>query len=553
MKNSTNITTLAALLASCLLSIVSCTAGSRLSRTYSPKVVFTQEQLDKKLFAAAENGNLPLVQKLIAQGANVHAKDDAAFRIAAKYGYASLVKYLLELPEGQRPNVHAAGDEALWESSVHGQVPVAEVLFAHGATIPIEADRTIYWLARNKRWAVVASWLLNGANKWELTHEELNDLYNSTEAQEYMTAKAQKALQHNDEQLLEKILNIIPLSFLPAQIQEHISRAYPNLVTIHQQRNQEFIAAAETPNLHRIQQALAAGVDIHAQDDKALRLAAENGHWEVVAGLLELGAYKTKLTAEQLREFYNSPRAQNYVGVQILNAIENRDWQEEEKFLGIIPYSYLSDQIRTDIQSKRLVLASQFGKHLQVLDALSKGADIHAGDDLALRRAAFLEGVGMIELLMRHGANIHAGNDLALRVNAARRDWRNVVWLLKSGADKTKLTQERLEELYESIDAQYYIAHEIQKALERKDLQEITKLLDIIPFNQFSDDIGIRIQQYVAAAISLALQKNDLSTLQHLLDIIPFDDLPNPTQVKIREFTQQRTLYGATRVRRVKL
>jgi len=57
-----------------------------------------QAPLDRELIAAAERGDLPSVQRLIARGANVNALDekhDSAFLIAAARGQTAVVKATL--------------------------------------------------------------------------------------------------------------------------------------------------------------------------------------------------------------------------------------------------------------------------------------------------------------------------------------------------------------------------------------------------------------------------------------------------------------------------
>jgi uncharacterized protein len=61
-------------------------------------IAHAQAPLDRELIAAAERGDLPSVQALIARGANVNAKDqkqDSAFLIASANGHTALVKATL--------------------------------------------------------------------------------------------------------------------------------------------------------------------------------------------------------------------------------------------------------------------------------------------------------------------------------------------------------------------------------------------------------------------------------------------------------------------------
>jgi ankyrin repeat protein len=100
---------------------------------------------------------------------------------------------------------------------------------------------------------------------------------------------------------------------------------------------------------------LAAGADVHAVDDWALRLAAQNGHDAVVARLLAAGA----------------------------------------------------DVHAYDDQALRL--AAMHGHDVVVARLLAAGADVHAEDDFALRMAAIHgHDAVVVRLLAAGGANVHA-------------------------------------------------------------------------------------------------------------------------------------------------
>src|SRR5262245_40898014 len=63
-----------------------------------PSVSFSQSNLDRELIAAATRGDAATVKKLIAQGANVNAKDekqDSAFLLASANGHTEVVRLTL--------------------------------------------------------------------------------------------------------------------------------------------------------------------------------------------------------------------------------------------------------------------------------------------------------------------------------------------------------------------------------------------------------------------------------------------------------------------------
>lgn len=199
------------------------------------------------------------------------------------------------------------------------------------------------------------------------------------------------------------------------------------------------------------------------------------------------------------------------------------------------------------------------------------GAGVRAINE-ALGWAAVYDDLLMIKLLLDHGADVHAKNDWALTMAACNGHWAVVSCLLQHDANRMKLTSEQLEQLYNSEEAQNYVALEIHSALVHNNPQEITKLLKIIPLDYFSmlcchmlcghlpielllaDDIRKlqrQIQQSFTSEISTTLQSKNLSRLQQLLNLVPFDQLPEQTQNQIREFILQRELHGA-RARKTK-
>jgi hypothetical protein len=117
------------------------------------------------------------------------------------------------------------------------------------------------------------------------------------------------------------------------------------------------------------------GVNVHADDDYALRWASENRHLEVVKLLVEHGA----------------------------NIHANKDYA--------------------------LRWASHNG-HLEVVKLLVEyGANIHANKDYALRWASGHGHLEVVKLLLAHGAGVHVYDDYALRW-ASHNGHRDVVKLL---------------------------------------------------------------------------------------------------------------------------
>lgn len=90
-------------------------------------------KLNEQLIGAARVGNLEELRRLVQQGADLHAEDECALRLAASNGHFEVVKYLVE--HGASP---AAGINA---AAMSGQIEVVERLLKAGASIDAAMER----------------------------------------------------------------------------------------------------------------------------------------------------------------------------------------------------------------------------------------------------------------------------------------------------------------------------------------------------------------------------------------------------------------------------
>lgn len=142
----------------------------------------------------------------------------------------------------------------------------------------------------------------------------------------------------------------------------------------------QMIRAARVGDLNGVKAALAAGADIHAQDDYALQWAASRGHLDVVEYLLAAGS----------------------------------DIHANEDFA----LRWAVEHSQTEV----------------VACLLAAGADPHAEKDSPLRMAAGDGCLPIVECLLAAGANVHAEDGLALYWAAARGHALVVKRLLDAGA-----------------------------------------------------------------------------------------------------------------------
>ena len=132
-----------------------------------------------------------------------------------------------------------------------------------------------------------------------------------------------------------------------------------------------------------IRELIAAGADVHANDDAALRWAAGRGHEEIVKLLIAAGA----------------------------------DVHADD-----------------DVALRR---AADKGHEEVVKTLLAAGADVHANDDAALRWAASNGYEDVVKILIAAGADVHANDDAALRLAAGIGHEEIAKLLIAAGANRT--------------------------------------------------------------------------------------------------------------------
>jgi len=84
----------------------------------------TQDELNKILIDFSRLGQLSIVKEAIRQGADVHAVNDLALQLAAKYGRLDVVVVLVE----NGAYVHAENDLALRWAAYYGHQDIVKYL-----------------------------------------------------------------------------------------------------------------------------------------------------------------------------------------------------------------------------------------------------------------------------------------------------------------------------------------------------------------------------------------------------------------------------------------
>ena len=88
-------------------------------------------KLDNALQDASHNGHLEVVNRLLEDGADVHAENDLALRWASQHGHLAVVERLL----AAGADVHAYYDDALRGASENGHLKVVKRLLAADANL----------------------------------------------------------------------------------------------------------------------------------------------------------------------------------------------------------------------------------------------------------------------------------------------------------------------------------------------------------------------------------------------------------------------------------
>ncbi len=108
---------------------------------------------DIALMYASSGGHIDVVKYLVSNGANIHTKDDNPLRGASSGGHIEVVKYLV----GLGADIHAKYDEALRYSSNYGHIEVVKYLVElkpNGANIHGLNDEAMKNAVRKEHWEV---------------------------------------------------------------------------------------------------------------------------------------------------------------------------------------------------------------------------------------------------------------------------------------------------------------------------------------------------------------------------------------------------------------
>jgi len=241
-------------------------------------------------------------------------------------------------------------------------------------------------------------------DKYDQFKKDILDLVETThkESEEYSDEKYYPALDES-------------IKHLTGRTEQEIRQKLKNLSP-----KEKLETGAKEGIVWLVKDAIAAGADVHARDDYALRLASNYGHVEVVQLLLDAGA---------------DVHAENDLALRWASG--NGHAEVVKLLLGA----------RADVHARddcALRWASYYGNVEVVKLLLAAGANVHADDDYALRYASGNGHVEVVKLLLDAGADVHTDNDIAL-LWASNNGHAEVVKLLKQHG--AKLVNESIKHL----------------------------------------------------------------------------------------------------------
>ena len=139
---------------------------------------------DQALRLASEYGYLDIVKYLISAGANIHADDDYALRWASSNDHLDIVKYLISAGA----NIHGWDDGALRGASYHGHLDIVKYLISAGANIHAQDDVALRWASSYGHTEIVKYLISAGANIHAQSDDALRlaSKYGHTEVVKYL-------------------------------------------------------------------------------------------------------------------------------------------------------------------------------------------------------------------------------------------------------------------------------------------------------------------------------------------------------------------------------
>src|SRR6266513_2230857 len=399
------------------------------------------QDLDGKLLEAAKARNTAEVQKLLGEGADANAKDNAGWTAliwAAYFGRTDTVRALLV----KGADVNAKGDSgktALMSAAVRGHTDTVRTLLEKGADVNAKskAGRTALMSASDLGQLDTVRVLLEQGADVDAKDRKGDTALRLAEKYKYSTIVAllRRAPRVPPRKSAGNATASVPTAPPTAAGPTSAPKLQPALSasTASQDLHKKLLDAAEAGDTAEVQSLLRDGANANAKGDygnTALMGAAVRGHTETARALLEKGADvnakgntgRTALMEAALEGYTDTVRTLLEKGADV-NAQDNMGWT---------PLFWAAFSRRTDT----------------VRALLEKGAEVNAKnkyDDTPLIHAAYAGDTDTVAVLLEKGADVNAKDDMGRTalIEAARQGRTETVRaLLEVGADVTTRDKE---------------------------------------------------------------------------------------------------------------
>jgi ankyrin repeat protein len=244
-----------------------CLAQALVTDSYRPMTIYGR----KDEYIVKEN-QLEIIKLLIINGANVHEKDNETLIRMCKIGNIEIVKLLIK----KKANVQARDNLALTRAAGYGHCEIVKLLLSKGALINDEAFK---YACMFKHYEVIKLLIDNGVD----TNEHL--LMNIIDNYDMVEYLINKGIDITNDEILIKACHNGDYNIIKLLIDNGANKDIKT--TVHKQT---LIKAVEEYDYKIVKLLINIGADVNYNDDKALRIACNNGYLKIAKELIKSGA-----------------------------------------------------------------------------------------------------------------------------------------------------------------------------------------------------------------------------------------------------------------------
>jgi ankyrin repeat protein len=355
-------------------------AGANLKKIKT--IVKTGADKNIVLCICAERGDLEAIKWLIENGATACAYLNAALRVSARMGHLRVVEYLIK----RGADIYEYDGEALELAVQNGHLSVVKCLINNGARIYEPGD---YGIFENLVLRIAAT---NG-------HLDILQymMYYTRDKGGNVERVISRSMQHAIKNGQMEIIRYL------------IKKEADDYSIVLAASNGDLAIMRFLTNSVCTSGFTDQGIDIHANFEEPLRMAARNGHLSMVKYLVSMGA--------DINKHYIGENSFDYLDFSAL------EWAAEKGYFEIAKYLVENGANIHKGGDNALLLSSENG-HLQIVKCLIEaGSDIYADDEYnALDRAADNGHYEIVKYLVENGANKDYGEVLKIAAESGHMD-----------------------------------------------------------------------------------------------------------------------------------